>query len=147
MSIGVPTIIVLEDNDEDFVSLELACQELDRPVHLKRYQRAEPLIEQIENESLETPALALIDLRMPGAGGMAALKSFKNNPRLRVTPCIVLSTSTNPKEVTNCYKQGATAFHEKLIETPRMIERLKTILRYWLDEANLSQTRRSESHA
>lgn len=147
MSLGTPAIIVLEDNHEDFVVLEMACEELDRPIKLIRFHSAEQLIDEIHKESFGSPALFLIDLRMPGHGGITALKTIKKHPLMHVTPCVVVSTSTNPQDIFNCYQSGASAFHEKLIETPRMIERLKTVLRYWLDEAILAPTRRTETHA
>ena len=147
MSIGTSTIIVLEDNHEDFVTLEMACRELDRSLRLIRYHNAEQLIDALRNESLASPAFFLIDLRIPGQGGIAALKAIKDHPRMHVIPCVVVSTSNNPQDIFNCYQSGASAFHEKLVETPHMIERLKTVLRYWLDETILAQTRRTETHA
>ncbi|QEG20717.1 response regulator [Mariniblastus fucicola] len=145
--IGVAKLLVLEDNDEDFQALEIACEDSDRAIRVTRFNRAEPLIEQVGDATIDYPSLALFDLRMPGVGGMEALEAFKSDARLCTVPCVVLSTSTNPIEVAECYRLGANAFHEKLVETPTMIARLKTILNYWLEEADLAEPARSETHA
>lgn len=143
--LGVARVLVLEDNEEDYVTIDIACQESEHAIRLQRFTRAEPLIEQITHETLDYPAVALLDLRMPGGGGIEVLKALKSNTRLSSVPCVVLSTSTNPIEIESCYRAGANVFHEKLVETSKMIDRLKSILDYWLDAAHLAPPSRNEA--
>src|SRR5690606_23102425 len=110
MNAGIPRLLVLEDNDLDFETVQFACDELGRPVRIQRYSRAEPLMDDIRSGRLFRPSLALIDLRMPGQSGMEVLKLLKQYDRYSLVPSIVLSTTVNPVEVECCYKLRANAF-------------------------------------
>lgn len=105
---------------------------------IERFCRAEPFLDAIESNTLEMPSLILLDLRMPGFGGLDVLKRLKKSSRYRRVPAVVLSTSTNPDEVAMCYGMRANAFHSKLIETPAMIRLLVSILNYWLGDVVLT---------
>ncbi len=144
MSEGIASLLVLEDNDEDFEVLNFACRQYGKPVRVTRFRRAEPLLEQIENQTLPPPALAMLDLRLPGESGLAVLERLKKTPRYVSVPAVVLTTSSNPADIAQCYQACANAFHAKVVETEAMMRTLKSVLTYWLsDVVHCPVTRRS----
>lgn len=139
-------IVVLEDNNEDFHVIELACRQLKRSIHVERFTRAESLVEMLDKKHNAAPSLILLDLRMPGGGGFHALDFLKRNPHFSCIPVVVMSTSANPIDIGESYARNANAFHCKLIETHKMIELVKDILEYWLDQVVLFRMPRAGAY-
>ncbi|KAA5543018.1 response regulator [Roseiconus nitratireducens] len=135
MSEGIPSIWVLEDNDEDYQILEMAFTRMDRPIRMTRFRRVRELIDQAEK--LRPPTLFYCDLRLPGESGMQAISFLTANPRLQDIPKLVFSTSSNPVEIRNAYRAGANAFHVKRLSTAAMIQLHQSALKYWLDEVSI----------
>lgn len=134
MTEGTPRVIALEDNDEDFSVLQMACKRYGRPIELQRFRRGEDLADAITEGTIGKASLFLLDLRMPGGGGMLALRVIRSGKKYAGVPVVMFSTSNNPKEVEKCYDNEATAFHIKLIETPKTLELLARIFGYWLED-------------
>ena len=53
------------------------------------------------------PLALLLDLKMPKIDGLSALKTIKQDPRLRTTPVIILSSSRETSDLLQCYENGA----------------------------------------
>ena len=59
------------------------------------------------------PLLLFLDLKMPGADGFQVLDWIRNQPRLRQLLTVVLSSSTNSRDVDKAYALGAKAYFGK----------------------------------
>ena len=53
--------------------------------------------------------IVVLDLHLPGQGGLETLKQIKSDPNLSLTPIIVLSTSDWQSEIDLAYSLGANA--------------------------------------
>jgi CheY-like chemotaxis protein len=53
------------------------------------------------------PALILLDLNMPGTDGREVLSEIKNNNDLKSIPVVVLTTSSDARDIETCYQAGA----------------------------------------
>jgi CheY-like chemotaxis protein len=78
------------------------------------------------------PSLILLDLNTPQGDGRDALRAIRQNERLRALPLVVLSTSSNPRDVEYCYAAGANAYHTKPVSYPEHLRTLRSIFDYWL---------------
>lgn len=79
------------------------------------------------------PGLILLDLNLPGTDGRQVLEQIKRDDNLRSIPVIVLTTSSDRRDVGTCYQSGANSFIQKpvgLNELHKIMERLKE---YWLE--------------
>ena len=131
-------IWVLEDNNDDFDLLQLAFVRTALPVQLERFIRGEDLLMHLQNSDARLPRLLYVDLRMPGIGGMATLKALKNLRDFELIPRLVFSTSSNPPEIVEVYRNGGSAFHLKIVETPEMLSLLERTFLYWLRTTRLA---------
>jgi CheY-like chemotaxis protein len=59
------------------------------------------------------PALILLDLHLPGMGGLDILIQIKTDPDLAIIPVIVLSASGDPADITRAYARHANAYITK----------------------------------
>ncbi len=71
------------------------------------------------------PDIVILDIRMPGEGGIAVLKDIKQvNSNITV---IILTDYPYPQYRTKCMAEGADYFFEKSTETEKLIDTLKKI--------------------
>ena len=69
-----------------------------RPVEAKGGQEA------LDYAELDPPDLIILDVQMPAMGGLETLKAFRQNPRFKMTPVILLTGDRDAQTV----RQGLT---------------------------------------
>ena len=62
------------------------------------------------------PILVLLDLKMPKVNGLELLKAIKADERLKVIPVVVLSSSGEAPDLTDCYRHGVNAYVVKPVD-------------------------------
>jgi CheY-like chemotaxis protein len=67
----------------------------------------------------------LLDLRMPGAGGLAILKDIRSGPPNDATPIIVVSVVGDDQTIAECMAAGATAYHKKPVRREALIKTIQ----------------------
>lgn len=78
------------------------------------------------------PRLVLVELRLPRLDAVEILRTLRASPRTATVPVVVLSSSSEPRELAQCYQAGANSCIRKPIEFPEFAETLRTTGRYWL---------------
>lgn len=128
-------IMVVEDSDEDFETVLEAARSLGLRHEIRRATSGEEclrLLGENERERRKNPSLVLLDLNTPLSDGRDALRSIRQNERMRALPLVVLSTSSNPRDVEFCYTAGVNAYHTKPVSYPAHLQTLRDIFDYWL---------------
>ena len=130
-------IVVVEDSDEDFDTLcEVAADSgIARVIH--RVASGGDCLAMLRGEGdvrlLLLPALIVMDLNSHGVDGREALVAIKTDAGLKEIPLVVLTTSSNPKDVAFCYQAGANAYHVKPVRHDQYLVLLSSVMHYWLD--------------
>jgi DNA-binding response OmpR family regulator len=70
----------------------------------------------------------LLDLMMPGIGGLAVLKEIRSASPNSATPIIVVSTMGDAPTMDQCLKAGASAYHMKPVRRAELVATLKAQL-------------------
>ena len=125
-------ILVLEDCDEDFDTLDEVARGLGVTNALRRALDGEAMLELFHAEIAALPVLILIDLNTPGMDGRDVLTELKGDPARRTIPVVVLTTSTSDRDVRTCYERGANAYHAKTLRHEDYKQTLSAVLTYWL---------------
>ena len=73
------------------------------------------------------PGLILLDIKLPKADGFAVLEKVKSDPRLRLIPVLMLTSTDDQTEVNRCYKLGANSYIVKPIRYEEFQERIKAL--------------------
>jgi CheY-like chemotaxis protein len=79
------------------------------------------------------PKLILLDLKMPRLDGRAALRELRKRESTRHVPVVVVSSSSQQRDVYDCYELGANSFVVKQFDPYAPGEYLVSAVRYWLD--------------
>jgi CheY-like chemotaxis protein len=142
----LPTILLVEDNIDDYEaairSFKLA--HLDNPIHWR--QTGADALDYLRGQgprALEgagpRPGLVLLDLNMPGIDGKRVLAIVKQDPDLKKIPVVVLTTSGDDRDVTECYELGASTYIQKPVDFAGLIGAVSRIKDYWFGVALLPE--------
>jgi two-component system, response regulator len=132
-------ILLVEDNPSD-VRLTLHAfktANLANTVHVARdgVEALEFLFGSAPNgdqNALETPRLILLDLKLPRLDGHEVLKRIKSDPRTRAIPVVVLTSSSQERDVMKSYDGGANSYIIKPVDFEQFTESIRDIGKYWL---------------
>ncbi len=142
-SISQPSILVVEDSDEDFAAIERILRRSQAPVGLRRCTRAEQtftVLEEMRESGRGTsrfPSLIVLDLNLPGRDGRYVLTELRRQPELKKIPVVIFSTSNDPQDVTWCYENGANSYHVKDLDYDIFKHAVEQLRSYWLTSAKL----------
>ncbi|HEX4946920.1 MAG TPA: response regulator [Blastocatellia bacterium] len=135
------TILVIEDSDEDFAVLERALKTDATTVKLDRCASAAEAFDFLQRcgtyAQAPRPALILLDLNLPGLDGRAVLQRLKQDETLKPIPVVVLTTSSNPRDILECYHLGANSYQIKTVNYPAYKAALQQMLSYWFGTTTL----------
>ena len=88
------------------------------------------------------PKLVLLDLNLPGIGGLEVLRRLRQQPRTRRLPVVVLTSSREDSDLARSYDLGANSYVRKSVDFKRFVETAHDLARFWLLHNELA---RSES--
>jgi two-component system response regulator len=135
----VPDILLVEDRADD-IELTLRAFARQRPIHSVSVAKdGEEALEFLFAEGRyghlgpeELPGLVLLDLNLPKLSGVEVLQRVRAHERTRVLPVVMLTTSTEPSDLSACYSSGANSFVVKPIDYQDFVEVVSQLERYWL---------------
>jgi len=92
---------------------------------------AEALHYLLENGN-HLPALVLLDLKLPKVDGMEVLRRVRAEPRTRLLPIVILTTSQEERDLINSYQLGANSYIRKPVDFIQFAEAVRQLGLYWL---------------
>jgi CheY-like chemotaxis protein len=90
-----------------------------------------------DGKGRDLPQVILLDLNLPGTDGREILLELKADKVLRSIPVVVLTTSTNPSDVAECYNNGVNGYCTKGGDWATFTETIQAFKRFWLQAAIL----------
>jgi len=78
------------------------------------------------------PRLVLLDLKLPKIDGMEVLKRLKADPRTRVIPVVILTSSKEERDVVQGYGLGVNSYIQKPVDFAQFRAIVKNAGFYWL---------------
>ncbi|MCK5607979.1 response regulator [Candidatus Pacearchaeota archaeon] len=136
---GNSPILLVEDNpvDVDLTLRAFETRNLTNPIEIARDgEDALGFIGKWDNGN-KIPLVILLDLNLPKIEGLEVLKVIKSHPRYNTIPVVVLTSSSDNKDIEKAYKFGANSYIIKPVDFNKFIEVASQIELYWnvLNEA------------
>jgi two-component system response regulator len=78
------------------------------------------------------PQLVLLDLKLPKVDGLEVLRQLRAEPRTRLLPVVVLTSSDEQRDIAMSYGLGANSYIRKPVAFDEFIEAARTLGLYWL---------------
>ncbi|GGJ26736.1 response regulator [Deinococcus roseus] len=140
-------ILAVEDSDQDFEVFCWALKRSGRKNPVSRLNKGDQVLPFLrENASEQWPFLVILDLNLPGVGGIEILRDMKADPVLRSIPVIVLTTSEQQGDVDACYRLGANSYLKKSLDTHHFVQDVQVMMDFWLDRVVLPEQVQSWKH-
>ena len=79
------------------------------------------------------PALVLLDLKLPRLGGLDVLRILREKPMTIPVPIVVMSCSSEPKDIEASYRLGANSYVRKPVDFDAFMTTVELLSRYWLE--------------
>jgi len=83
-------------------------------------------------EPAELPRLILLDVKLPKVTGLEVLRRLRMESRTRYVPIVMLSSSSERKDIEHSYELGANAYVRKLIDFQQFMEAVSCIEKFWM---------------
>jgi CheY-like chemotaxis protein len=77
------------------------------------------------------PALVLLDIKMPRMDGIEVLRNIRNDNMLKKIPVVVLTSSSEEKDLITTYELGVNAYVVKPVDFKQFIDAVKQIGSFW----------------
>ena len=83
-------------------------------------------------DARDAPALILLDLNLPRLHGIEVLRRIREDSRTRLTPVVVLTSSSEEEDIVASLQGGANSYVRKPVNFDRFVEQLHLLQVYWL---------------
>jgi len=132
-------ILPIEDNSDD---LEMALRSLRKANlanHLQIARDGAEAMDFIFSEGAHvgrkvenSPKVILLDLNLPKIDDIEVLRRIKSDPRTQMIPVVVLTSSTEQKDVLDSYGLGVNSYIVKPVNFDRFASTVAELGMYWL---------------
>lgn len=134
-------LLVIEDNDEDFEIIQWALKKLSIRTPLVRGVDGGDAFDYLhkrgKHKDALRPSLILLDLNLMADDGREVLQEIKQDEDLRSIPVIVWTSSSDPKDIEVCFRQGANSYMLKPMNIEKLLQSIELLNDYWFGVAVL----------
>ena len=123
-------ILLIEDDTIELMKLNRAMLSLNMNHKVTEVNNGEDALELLLNEEYY-PDIILLDLNMPKINGIEFLSILKTNESLKFIPTIILTTSSNKKDLLECFNIGIAGYVQKPLKYQDYIAKINILLSYW----------------
>ena len=132
-------ILLVEDNPDDE---ELTIRALSRNLIANEVVVAHDGAEALDfifgrgawdkRDAADLPALILLDLNLPKVDGLSVLRQIRADERTRRAPVVILTSSSEQRDLIRGYDLGANSYVRKPVEFEEFVEAVRQLGVYWL---------------
>ncbi len=126
------TILLVEDNPDD-LDLTLRAFKKNNIVNKIVIARdGEEALEHLFGPKAIKPALIILDLKLPKVDGLEVLRQIRSDPKTKLYPVVVLTSSTEYNDLKAAYESGTNSYIKKPVNFEEFMEAVHKLGMYWL---------------
>ncbi len=124
-------ILLVEDNPGD---VELVREALREGKARNELHIATDGVEAIQflKKADPCPDLILLDLNLPRKNGREVLREIKTDPKLRIIPVVILTSSREEEDILRTYNLHANCYITKPVDFEQFLKVVRSIEDFWL---------------
>jgi CheY-like chemotaxis protein len=124
-------VLLVEDDSIDAMTVQRAFRDLKVTNPLKRTTNGEEALTYLRDPANDKPCLILLDLNMPRMNGIEFLGVAKVDSSLKEIPVIVLTTSSEERDIVESYRLSVAGYIIKPVDYMKFLDVIRTIQAYW----------------
>jgi len=86
-----------------------------------------------DRDAFPIPSLVLLDLKLPVKSGFEFLEWLRARPQFAAVVVLVLTSSSDQKDIEEAYRLGASSFVVKPLTVEKRIHLARLIKEYWIE--------------
>lgn len=136
---NVVELLLVEDNPQDLELAVRALRKANLANHIQVARDGEEALDFVFGEGAHAgrelrdgPRLVLLDLKLPKIDGLEVLRRMKGDPRTKMIPIVVLTSSKEQSDLVESYQLGANSYIVKPVDFERFTEAVRDLGMYWL---------------
>lgn len=133
------TILVVDDNPDH---LELTVMALGECCNAQRILTATDGVEALDylfgrgafagRDTRDQPRFILLDMKLVRLHGLEVLKAIRHDDRTAGIPVVMHSSSTEKKDIAQCYSHGANSYVRKAIDYDELRRKMRQVHDFWV---------------
>jgi two-component system response regulator len=124
-------ILLVEDNPNDAELTQRALRKSDVGAQVAIARDGAEALEYLLS-SRPKPKVIFLDLKLPKIDGIEVLRRVRADDRTKSIPVIVLTSSQEERDITECYGLGVNSYVVKPVEFDRFYKAVGDLATYWL---------------
>ena len=143
--------MIVEDREDDILLMRKAFDRASLTSPIQIVRSGEEALAYLSGEGkyanraeYPLPAVILLDLKMPGMDGFEVLAWIRKQDGIRGLPVVVLTSSSEMRDVNRAYALGANSFFVKELDFQQAVDLSQILRQYWIHKALKPETTREE---
>ena len=132
-------ILLVEDNPQDLQLTQRALHKAGLANHIQVARDGEEALQFLFGEGPyagrkveNTPKVVLLDLKLPKVDGKEVMARLKSDPRTKMIPVVVLTSSKEQNDLVESYKLGVNSYIVKPVNFEGFVAAVQELGMYWL---------------
>ena len=127
----IHSILIVDDDPDDVAITTLLLEQTGRDMKITAVARGETALELLKTTT-NLPSLILLDIKMPGIGGIETLPEIRSSAQLKHLPVIIVTNSSLEADREEALTAEADGFLHKAINLERFSKELDSLLQCYI---------------
>ncbi|MCD0157045.1 response regulator [Deinococcus sp. 6GRE01] len=135
------TVLLIDDNPADLMLAREAFSEHGDRVNVITHSDGLAALTYLRDTQQALPNVIVLDVNMPGMSGFEVLGAIREDPKLRHLPVVMLTTSSQEKDIDAAYDLITSSYMVKSAKFADFVAQIDQFVKYWLG-SQFKRTRR-----
>ena len=133
------TLLLVEDNSHDEALTLRSLKKIQLANNIDVVRDGQQALDYIfrqgefaDRGGADLPTVVLLDIGLPRVSGLDVLAKLRADPRTRLLPVVILTSSDEDRDRMKSYENGANSFVRKPVDFGEFAETVASLGLYWL---------------
>lgn len=132
-------MLLVEDNQQDELLILRALRKVNLANQVEVVRDGQQALDYLfgegefaERAGSDPPAVMLLDINLPRVGGLDVLSRVRSDPRTRLLPVVMLTSSDEERDRMRSYEGGCNSFVRKPLDFAEFAQTVARLGIYWV---------------
>ena len=138
MTMPIKKILLVEDNHQDEMLILRTLRKANVANQIDVARDGQQALDYLfcegefaQRQVTDLPVVVVLDINLPRVGGLEVLARLRADPRTRLLPVVILTSSDEERDRLKSYEQGANSFVRKPVNFAEFAEIVARLGIYW----------------